>query len=151
MPGWAKYLTSFAFGSATLDDLIGCWSRASGCDLAGWGRQWLRTEGVPTIWLDDEGAVRQDVPRWQRVGIGLFDADNGNGQLRRRKLLAAELNAERTAVPELASAAAVVLNDQDSRSRELASTRDRGKCWSMSPARWAIRSPRRSAGTGSGC
>lgn len=111
--GLREYLTRFGFGSATLDDLIGCWSEASGRDLAGWGHQWLRTEGVPTIWLDDEGTVRQDVPRWQRVGIGLFDADYGNGRLRRRKLLTAELNGERTAVPELASAAAVVLNDQD--------------------------------------
>ncbi|MBV9853761.1 MAG: ERAP1-like C-terminal domain-containing protein [Streptosporangiaceae bacterium] len=111
--GLRKYLTSFGFGSATLDDLVGCWSEASGRDLAGWGRQWLRTEGVPTIWLDDAGAVRQDVPRWQRVGIGLFDADHGNGRLRRRKLLTAELNGERTAVPELVSADAVVLNDQD--------------------------------------
>jgi aminopeptidase N len=111
--GLREYLTSFAFGSATLDDLIGCWSRASGRDLDGWGRQWLRTEGVPTIWLDDSGAVRQDVPRWQRVGIGLFDADDGSARLRRRKLMTAELNGERTAVPELASASAVVLNDQD--------------------------------------
>jgi aminopeptidase N len=111
--GLREYLTGFGPGSATLDDLIGCWSRASGRDLAGWGRGWLRTEGVPTIWLDDEGAVRQDVPRWQRVGIGLFDADHGNGRLRRRKLLSIELDSERTAVPDLESVDAVVLNDQD--------------------------------------
>ena len=71
--GLREYLTRFGFGSATLDDLIGCWSEASGRDLAEWGHQWLRTEGVPTIWLDEGGAVRQDVPRWQRVGVGLFD------------------------------------------------------------------------------
>lgn len=111
--GLREYLISFGFGSATLDDLIGCWSQASGRDLAGWGQQWLRTEGVPTIWLDDEGAVRQDPPRWQRVGIGLFDEAHGTGRLRRRKLLTAELDGERTTVPELDSAAAVVLNDQD--------------------------------------
>jgi aminopeptidase N len=71
--GLREYLTRFGFGSATLDDLIGCWSQASGRDLTEWGRQWLRTEGSPAIWLDDEGTVSQDVPRWQRVGIGLFD------------------------------------------------------------------------------
>jgi aminopeptidase N len=38
---------------------------------------------------------------------------DGDGRLRRRKLLTAELDGERTAIPELASAAAVVLNDQD--------------------------------------
>jgi aminopeptidase N len=110
--GLRKYLTRFGFGSATLDDLIGCWSEASGRDLAEWGHQWLRTEGVPTIWLDEGGTVRQDVPRWQRVGVGLFDLDR-NGQLRRRELLTAELDGERTVIPELASAAAVVLNDHD--------------------------------------
>ena len=110
--GLREYLTRFGLGSATLDDLIGCWSGASGRDLAEWGRQWLRTEGVPTIWLDDEGTVGQDVSRWQRIGIGLFDWD-GDGRLRRRELLTAELDGERTAIPELVSAAAVVLNDQD--------------------------------------
>jgi aminopeptidase N len=114
--GLRQYLTRFGFGSATLDDLIGCWSEASGRDLAEWGRQWLGTEGAPTIWLDDEGTVCQDVPRWQRVGIGLFDMD-GDGRLRRRKLLTAELDGEQTAITELASVAAaavaVVLNDQD--------------------------------------
>lgn len=110
--GLGEHLTRFGPGSATLDDLIGCWSRASGRDLTGWGQQWLRTEGTPTIWLDDEGAVRQDEPRWQRVGIGLFDSGD-DGRLRRRQLLTAELNGSRTAVPATASAAAVVLNDQD--------------------------------------
>ena len=110
--GLREYLTRFGFGSATLDDLMGCWSRASGRHLAEWGHQWLRTEGAPTIWLDEQGTVCQDVPRWQRVGIGLFDT-GGDGRLRRRELLAAELDGEQTAIPELASAAAVVLNDQD--------------------------------------
>jgi aminopeptidase N len=110
--GLGAYLTRFGRGSATLDDLIGCWSQASGRELAGWGRQWLRTAGVPTIWLDEPGTVRQDEPRWQRVGIGLFDRDH-DGRLHRRELVTAELDGERTALPGLASAAAVVLNDHD--------------------------------------
>lgn len=55
---------------ATLDDLVGCWSRASGQDLAGWAEQWLRAEGTTAIVLDADGAVVQDVPRRQRIGIG---------------------------------------------------------------------------------
>ena len=54
----------------------------------------------------------QDVPRRQRIGIGLYDLD-GDGQLHRRSLLHAELDAERTVVAGLTSADAVVLNDQD--------------------------------------
>src|SRR5205823_1081520 len=50
--------------------------------------------------------------RWQRVGVGLLDAGR-DGRLRRRELLTAELEGERTTVPDLGSAAAVVLNDQD--------------------------------------
>ncbi|HEU5417969.1 MAG TPA: M1 family aminopeptidase [Streptosporangiaceae bacterium] len=110
--GLSDYLSRFAFSSATLDDLVGCWSRASGQDLAGWAEQWLRAEGTTTIWPDGDGAVVQDVPRRQRIGIGLYDLDR-DGQLHRRSLMHAELEAERTVVAGLTSADAVVLNDQD--------------------------------------
>jgi aminopeptidase N len=110
--GLSDYLSRFAFSSATLDDLVDCWSRASGQDLAGWAEQWLRGEGTTTIRLGGDGAVVQDVPRRQRIGIGLYHL-NGEGQLHRRSLLHAELHAERTVVPGLISADAVVLNDQD--------------------------------------
>jgi aminopeptidase N len=110
--GLSDYLTRFAFGSATLDDLVGCWSRASGQDLAGWAEQWLRAEGTTAIRLDADGAVVQDVPRRQRIGIGFYDLD-GDGQLHRRRLVHAELDGERTVVAGLTSADAVVLNDQD--------------------------------------
>ena len=148
--GLSDYLSRFAFSSATLDDLVGCWSRASGQDLAGWAEQWLRAEGTTTIRLDGDDAVVQDVPRRQRIGIGLYDLD-GDGQLHRRSLLHAELDAERTVVAGLTSADAVVLNDQDlSYTRTGFDARSRG-CSPRPPARWATRSARRCAGTGSGC
>jgi aminopeptidase N len=110
--GLGEYLDRFAFSSATLDDLVGCWSRASGQDLSGWAGQWLRAEGATTIRLDGIDAVVQDVPRRQRVGIGLYDMD-GDGRLQRRSLTQAELDAERTVVAGLTAADAVLLNDQD--------------------------------------
>ncbi len=110
--GMSDYLNRFAFSTATLDDLVGCWSRASGQDLAGWAEQWLRAEGTTTIRLDGTDAVIQDVPRRQRIGIGLYDLD-ADGQLHRRSLMHVELDGERTVVAGLTSADAVVLNDQD--------------------------------------
>jgi aminopeptidase N len=110
--GLGDYLNRFAFSSATLDDLVACWCRASGQDLAGWAEQWLRSEGTTTIRLDGTDTVVQDVPRRQRIGIGLYDR-GGDGRLQRRSLLHAELDAERTVVPGLTPADAVVLNDQD--------------------------------------
>jgi aminopeptidase N len=62
--------------------------------------------------LDGTDTVIQDVPRRQRIGIGLYDRDE-DGRLHRRRLVRAELGAERTVVAGLASADAVVLNDQD--------------------------------------
>jgi aminopeptidase N len=110
--GLGDYLSRFAFGSATLDDLVECWSRASGQDLAGWAEQWLRAEGTTTIWLDGTDAVVQEMPRRQRIGIGLYDLD-GDGQLHRRSLIQAELDSERSILTPLTPADAVVLNDQD--------------------------------------
>ncbi len=110
--GLSDYLSRFAFSSATLDDLVRCWSRTSGQDLDGWAEQWLRAEGASRIWLDGNGAVVQDVPRRQRIGIGLYDT-GGDGQLHRRSLIHAELDAEQTVVAGLTPADAVVLNDQD--------------------------------------
>src|SRR5450755_4025241 len=48
--GLADYLTRYgAGGVAALDDLVGCFSRASGRDLAGWADEWLRTAGAATL------------------------------------------------------------------------------------------------------
>jgi aminopeptidase N len=73
--GLGDYLSRFAFGSPTMDDLVGCWSRASGHNLAGWAEQWLRSEGTTTIQSGGNGTVVQDVPRRQKIGIGLYDLD----------------------------------------------------------------------------
>ena len=47
--GLADYMRRFGGGTASLDDLIGCWSRSSGRDLGGWAQEWLRTEGASTL------------------------------------------------------------------------------------------------------
>jgi aminopeptidase N len=122
--GLADYLTRYgAGGVAALDDLVGCFSRASGRDLAGWADEWLRTAGAatlrPELTAAPDGtigsiAVVQDTPRTHLVGIGLYDLD-GTG-LRRRRVVRAAVSGERTQVPALAGEAlpsALVLNDGD--------------------------------------
>ncbi|HYB87475.1 MAG TPA: aminopeptidase N [Streptosporangiaceae bacterium] len=60
--GFRDYLTRYGGTASTLDDLVGCWSRASGHDLSGWGDQWLRTAGVntlrPELTLAPDGAIQ---------------------------------------------------------------------------------------------
>jgi aminopeptidase N len=128
--GLGDYLTRYrAGGAASLDDLVGCWSRASGRELTGWADEWLRTEGASLLRAEltpaPDGtirslAIRQDAPRGQsalrthRIGVGLYDWD-GTG-LRRRRLVSMEVSGGHTDVPEVAGEqppSALILNDGD--------------------------------------
>ena len=109
--GLSDYLTRFAFSSATLDDLVGCWSRASGQDLAGWrssgcapghdcdraGRSWRGRPGHTPPAADRHRALRS--------GRRRPAAPPQPGACGARR--------ERTVVAGLTPADAVVLNDQD--------------------------------------
>ena len=123
--GLADYLTRFADqGSARLDDLIGCWSRAAGRDLSGWADAWLRTVGTPrlaavlTATSDARIAaltVTQDLPRPHRVGVALYDAGQ-RGRLVHRRTELVELSGTATELPGLAGQplpAAVFVNAGD--------------------------------------
>jgi hypothetical protein len=134
--GMRDYLARFAGGCGTLADLVACWSRASGRDLAGWADAWLRSEGAPTLQASftagpgplagpDSSAgmgaslvLTQDPPRPQLVRIGLYDRSGTGRGLRRRRLAEVELAGERTVVgialgPGEAVPDAVVPNDGD--------------------------------------
>jgi aminopeptidase N len=109
--GMRDYLARFAGDCGTSQDLVTCWSRASGRDLAGWADTWLRSEGAPTLRAafapgpgpaagpDASLVVAQDLPRPQLVRIGLYDRALSGAGLRRRQLVQVELADERTAVP----------------------------------------------------
>ena len=84
--GLTDYLTRFApVGSAGLDDLVACWSKASGRDLAGWAQAWLREPGTPRLAVrlvqSTDGriaslTVHQDPPRPHRAGVALYDVED---------------------------------------------------------------------------
>ena len=106
--GLADYMRRFGGGTASLDDLIGCWSGSSGRDLSGWAQEWLRTEGASTLRASVEAgpdgtlaslAVEQDEPRTHRIGIGLYDRSGPGSALRRRRVISAEVSGVRCAIP----------------------------------------------------
>jgi aminopeptidase N len=135
--GLADYMRRFGGGTASLDDLIGCWSRSSGRDLGGWAREWLRTEGASTLRVSvtpgtsatgrPDGtlaglAVEQDEPRTHRLGIGLYER-SPSGALRRRRLISAEVSGARCQVavsPGEPVPDAVIPNDGDLTYAEIA-------------------------------
>jgi aminopeptidase N len=128
--GLGDYLTRYrAGGAASLDDLVGCWSRASGRELAGWADEWLRTEGasllraeltpapdgtIRSLAIRQEAAHGQSTLRTHRIGVGLYDMDGT--RLRRRRLVSVEVSGDRTDVPAVAGEprpSALILNDGD--------------------------------------
>jgi aminopeptidase N len=60
--GLSDYLARYGGAAATLADMVGCWSTASGRDLSGWAEQWLRTPGVntlrPELTLAEDGTIQ---------------------------------------------------------------------------------------------
>jgi len=83
----------FGGGTASLDDLIGCWSRSSGRDLGGWAQEWLRTEGASTLRVSM--TLRASVAAASLAGVSAAGAAPGapaaagNGHSPRQRALAA--------------------------------------------------------------
>ncbi|MCO8277208.1 aminopeptidase N [Actinoplanes sp. TRM 88003] len=127
--GVNAHFAAHAYGNATLADLLGALSAASGRDLTAWADVWLRQAQVNTLrtsFVRDGSAyasvvIEQTAPdayptlRPHRLGIGLWD--RAGGSLVRRKLIEVEVDATgRTEVPELVGepvADLLLLNDGD--------------------------------------
>jgi aminopeptidase N len=115
MAGMRTYFQRYAFGNATLSDLLAVLSEASGRDLAAWAEKWLQTSQVntirPEVSVDEDGryrevGLRQEAPadhptlRPHRLAVGLYDLVGDRLELRRRMEL--DVDGEHTPVPELA-------------------------------------------------
>ncbi|GIF53157.1 aminopeptidase [Asanoa ferruginea] len=121
LAGIQAHFAAHAFGNATLADLLGALTTASGRDLSTWAELWLRRAGVNTLRVSVEGgydsaAVLQsgDVLRPHRVAFGLYDRADGVTTLRRRVEL--DVDGPRTEVTELrgeSPADLLLLNDGD--------------------------------------
>jgi len=133
LAGLNDYFAAHAYRNATLADLLGALSKASGRDLSDWADRWLRRAQVNTlrteISRDGQGyaevVVAQTAPelyptlRPHRIGIGLFDRTAEGAVVRRERIevdLDPVFDGGRTVIPELAGVEAadlLLLNDGD--------------------------------------
>ncbi len=128
--GLHEYLTSFAWSTASLADIVGCWSRASGRDLTRWADEWLLHAGIntlqPEITVGPDGVITSvaiaqawptDSPgplRTHQLTIGIYDLHGSHLACSRR--ISVTLRERWTHVPGLTGTpkpAAVLLNDTD--------------------------------------
>ena len=100
LAGVRTYFAQYAWGNATLGDLLAALEEASGRDLSAWSKQWLETAGVNTLRPDyscdgedrfitfavvQEAAASHPVLRAHRIAIGLYDRTDA-GLIRRRRV-----------------------------------------------------------------
>ena len=131
LAGLRDYFRDHAFDNATFGDLLGALEKASGRDLSGWGRQWLKTTGLNTLHadfdVDAEGrftrfAISQSgakpgagETRVHRLAVGIYD-DDGSGKLVRVHREELDVEGETTEVPALQGLSRgklVLVNDDD--------------------------------------
>ena len=79
--GLRDYFARYAFTNTRLDDLMDCYSRASGRDLSAWTKAWLDEAGTDVISLAGDELVVETTddqePRPHRLDIAVFDASSG--------------------------------------------------------------------------
>jgi aminopeptidase N len=132
LAGLRDYFRDHAFGNATFGDLLGALEKASGRDLSGWGRQWLKTTGLNTLRadfdLDADGrftrfAIDQSgaapgagETRVHRLAVGVYDDDEVTGKLVRVHREELDIEGPTTNVPALQGVSRgklIVVNDDD--------------------------------------
>ncbi|HEX2283772.1 MAG TPA: aminopeptidase N, partial [Mycobacterium sp.] len=131
LAGLRDYFRDHAFGNATFGDLLGALEKASGRDLSGWGRQWLKTTGLNTLRADfdldaDGRFTRFDITqsgaapgagetRVHRLAVGIYD-DDGSGKLVRVHREELDVEGPTTDVPALHGVSRgklILVNDDD--------------------------------------
>ena len=98
--GLRDYFSRFAFSNTRLDDLMECYSRASGRDLSAWTKSWLDEAGPDVITLEGNELVVES-PEGQQVRPHRLDVavyDTSGPELRASGRATVEVTGERTPV-----------------------------------------------------
>ena len=127
--GLRQYFKDHAYANAEFVDLLTALEKSSGRELDAWAKEWLQTSGVntlsPEFELTADGSyatfgVRQTAAgdnrtlRRHRLGIGLYDEQNGH--LVRRRNVEIDIEGELSTVDELVGERQpdlLLLNDGD--------------------------------------
>lgn len=130
LSGLRDYFRDHAFANATFGDLLGALEKASGRDLSGWGRQWLKTTGLNTLRPEFDladgrftrFAIQQSgaapgagETRVHRLAVGVYDED-ASGKLVRVHREELDVEGPRTEVPALQGITRgklILVNDDD--------------------------------------
>jgi aminopeptidase N len=131
LAGLRDYFRDHAFGNATFGDLLGALEKASGRDLSGWGKQWLKTTGLNTLRADfdldsdrrftrfviDQSGAKPGAgeTRVHRLAVGIYD-DDGSGKLVRIHREELDVEGSTTEVPALQGVSRgklILVNDDD--------------------------------------
>ena len=113
--GLRAYFARYAWGNATLDDLMAELAKASGRDLAAWTKGWLETAGTDTLTL--RGAVLSvqgpagGPPRPHRLDVGVYVRDGA--ALIRRDVLSLETAGSEVTLDVTAPVDLLLINDDD--------------------------------------
>jgi len=127
LAGVRSYIAKYAWGNATLADLLAELEATSGRDLSRWTKVWLQEAGANVLSPEivekggvvESFAIRQESDgrsslRPHRIGVGGFDVIDG--KLTRTFSAELDIDGELTEVPELAGAkrpALLLVNDED--------------------------------------
>ena len=129
LDGLRQYFKDHAYANAEFVDLLTALEKSSGRELDAWAKEWLQTSGVntlsPEFELTADGSyatfgVRQTAAgdnrtlRRHRLGIGLYDEQNGH--LVRRRNVEIDIEGELSTVEELVGERQpdlLLLNDGD--------------------------------------
>jgi aminopeptidase N len=113
LEGSRRYFKRHAYGNTTLADLLAALEEVSGRDLEAWSAAWLRTSGVNTLSIDEDGRLGQaGRPRPHLIAVAAYREDGGRiAQVAQQRI---DLGPDPAPVPiELEPGDFLLVNDTD--------------------------------------